>query len=193
MSDLKVLNVQKRAGLGKGANRRTRQEELVPGVFYTAKGENVSVQMSARALTKIFSQVGRTTVFNLEIEGEGTHPVLIWQTQRDPVKSNFTHIDFYGVDLDKPVKITVPVEFIGVARGTKVGGKLETYREQIQLMAKPLDMPAKVTIDISGMDVGTTIQIADVQLPEGVKAAYDTNYAIVSVLMPGGADDAAAE
>lgn len=192
MSDLKVLSVQKRAGLGKGANRRTRQEELVPGVFYTAKGENVAVQMSARALTKIFSQVGRTTVFNLEIEGEGTYPVLIWQTQRDPIKSNFTHIDFYGVDLDKPVKITVPVEFTGVARGTKVGGKLETYREQIQLMAKPLEMPAKVTIDISGMDVGTTIQIADVQLPEGVKAAYDNNYAIVSVLMPGG-DEAAAE
>ena len=134
----------------------------------------------------------RTTVFNLEIEGDGTHPVLIWATQRDPITSRFTHIDFYGVDLDKPVKITVPVEFTGVARGTKVGGKLETYREQIQLMAKPLDMPAKVTIDISGMDVGTTIQIADVKLPEGVKAAYDNNYAIVSVLMPGG-DDAAAE
>jgi len=181
MSDLKVLSVQKRAGLGKGANRRARQEELIPGVFYTAKGENLPVQMSVRSFAKLFSQVGRTTVFNLEIEGDGTHPVLI-----------FTHIDFYGVDLDKPVKITVPVEFTGVARGTKVGGKLETYREQIQLMAKPLDMPAKVTIDISGMDVGTTIQIADVKLPEGVKAAYDNNYAIVSVLMPGG-DDAAAE
>ncbi|WP_294512892.1 50S ribosomal protein L25/general stress protein Ctc [uncultured Bilophila sp.] len=193
MSDLKVLTVQKRAGLGKGANRRSRQEELVPGVFYTANGENVAVQVAARALAKIFSQVGRTTVFNLDIEGEGTHPVLIWETQRDPIKSTFTHIDFYGVDLDKPVKITVPVEYVGVARGTKVGGKLETYREQIQLMAKPLDMPAKVTIDISGMDLGTTIQIADVQLPEGVKAAYDSNYALVSVLMPGGNDEAAAE
>ena len=192
MSDLKVLSVQKRAGLGKGANRRARQEELIPGVFYTAKGANLPVQMSTRAFVKLFSQVGRTTVFNLEIEGEGTHPVLIWATQRDPISSRFTHIDFYGVELDKPVKITVPVEFSGVARGTKVGGKLETYREQIQLMAKPLDMPAKVTIDISGMDVGTTIQIADVKLPEGVKAAYDNNYAIVSVLMPGG-DDAAAE
>ena len=175
MSDLKVLSVQKRAGLGKGANRRARQEELIPGVFYTAKGENLPVQMSVRSFAKLFSQVGRTTVFNLEIEGDGTHPVLIWATQRDPITSRFTHIDFYGVD-----------------RGTKVGGKLETYREQIQLMAKPLDMPAKVTIDISGMDVGTTIQIADVKLPEGVKAAYDNNYAIVSVLMPGG-DDAAAE
>ena len=191
MSDLKVLTVQKRAGLGKGANRRSRQEELVPGVFYTANGENVAVQVSARALAKVFSQVGRTTVFNLDIEGEGTHPVLIWATQRDPIKSTFMHIDFYGVDLDKPVKITVPVEFTGVARGTKVGGKLETYREQIQLMAKPLDMPAKVTIDISGMDVGTTIQIANVQLPEGVKAAYDSNYALVSVLMPGGNEEAA--
>ena len=69
MSDLKVLTVQKRAGLGKGANRRSRQEELVPGVFYTANGENVAVQVAARALAKIFSQVGRTTVFNLDIEG----------------------------------------------------------------------------------------------------------------------------
>ena len=136
MSDLKVLSVQKRAGLGKGANRRARQEELIPGVFYTAKGANLPVQMSTRAFVKLFSQVGRTTVFNLEIEGEGTHPVLIWATQRDPISSRFTHIDFYGVELDKPVKITVPVEFSGVARGTKVGGKLETYREQIQLMAK---------------------------------------------------------
>ena len=131
MSDLKVLSVQKRAGLGKGANRRARQEELIPGVFYTAKGENLPVQMSVRSFAKLFSQVGRTTVFNLEIEGDGTHPVLIWATQRDPITSRFTHIDFYGVDLDKPVKITVPVEFTGVARGTKVGGKLETYREQI--------------------------------------------------------------
>lgn len=161
-------------------------------MFYTAKGENLPVQMSVRSFAKLFSQVGRTTVFNLEIEGDGTHPVLIWATQRDrsPAASR-TSTSTASIST-KPVKITVPVEFTGVARGTKVGGKLETYREQIQLMAKPLDMPAKVTIDISGMDVGTTIQIADVKLPEGVKAAYDNNYAIVSVLMPGG-DDAAAE
>ena len=54
MSDLKVLSVQKRAGLGKGANRRARQEELIPGVFYTAKGENLPVQMSVRSFAKLF-------------------------------------------------------------------------------------------------------------------------------------------
>lgn len=191
MADLNILSAQKRAGLGKGANRRLRAEEVIPGVFYSTTGENIPVQVSARAFVKIFSKVGRTTVFNLEIEADGkkdAYPVLVWDTQRHPVKNVFTHVDFYGVDLDKPVKVTVPLEFVGVARGTKVGGKLETYRERVQLMAKPLDMPAKVTVDISGMDVGSSLQIAGLQLPEGVKAAYDTNYAIVSVLMPGSGD-----
>lgn len=192
MSELKTLSVQQRSGFGKGANRRIRQEELVPGVYYSTAGENVAVQIPARPLAKLFTSVGRTTVFNLEIESEGQkvqHPVLIWQTQRHPVKSVFTHVDFYGVDLEKPVKITVPVEFVGVARGTKVGGKIETYREQVQLVAKPLEMPAKIVIDVSSMDVGNTIHITEIALPEGVKAAYDTNYAIVSVIIPGAADD----
>lgn len=189
MADLKTLAVEKRSGLGKGPNRRIRQEEIVPGVFYSATGENVPVQVRNRPLVKLFSEVGRTTVFNLVIEEDGkkeTYPVLIWAVQRHPVKSTFTHIDFYGVDLDKPVKVTVPVEFIGTARGTKVGGKLETYRDQVQLVAKPLEMPAKVVVDITTLDVGSTVQVADLQLPEGVSAAYDNNYAIVSVLLPGG-------
>lgn len=189
MADLKTLAVEKRSGLGKGPNRRIRQEEIVPGVFYSATGENVPVQVRNRPLVKLFSEVGRTTVFNLVIEEDGkkeTYPVLIWAVQRHPVKSTFTHIDFYGVDLDKPVKVTVPVEFTGTARGTKVGGKLETYRDQVQLVAKPLEMPAKVVVDITTLDVGSTIQVADLQLPEGVSAAYDNNYAIVSVLLPGG-------
>ena len=188
MADLKVLNAQKRDTSGKGFNRRLRQEGVIPGVFYTGQGGNISVQMPAAPLNKLFGEVGRTTVFNLEIaEGGKTslHPVLIWDVQRHPVKNRITHVDFYGVDLDKPVKITVPIEFTGVARGTKVGGVLETYREQVQLVAKPLHMPAKIVLDITSLDHGKNIQVADLELPEAVKAAYDVNYAIVSVLMPG--------
>lgn len=188
MADLKVLAAQKRDTAGKGFNRRLRQEGVIPGVFYTGQGENISVQMPAASLNKIFGEVGRTTVFNLEIadgDKKALHPVLIWDVQRHPVKNRITHVDFYGVDLDRPVKITVPIEFTGVARGTKVGGVLETYREQVQLVAKPLDMPAKIVLDVTPLDLGKTIQVADLALPEGVRAAYDVNYAIVSVLMPG--------
>lgn len=189
MDNLKTLVVQKRLGLGKGPNRRLHKKNLIPGIFYTSGGENIPIQLPELPFTKIFSEVGRTTVFNLKIESDKeniTHPVIIWELQYYPVKNRFMHVDLYGVELNKPIKIVVPLEFTGTAKGTKVGGKLETYREQLTLIANPLDMPSKVTLDISDLDIGKSIYVADLKLPEGVKTSYDTNYAIVSVIMPGG-------
>ncbi len=189
MDNLKTLVVQKRLGLGKGPTRRLHKKNLIPGIFYTSGGENIPIQLPELPFTKIFSEVGRTTVFNLKIESDKeniTHPVIIWELQYYPVKNRFMHVDLYGVELNKPIKIVVPLEFTGTAKGTKVGGKLETYREQLTLIANPLDMPSKVTLDISDLDIGKSIYVADLKLPEGVKTSYDTNYAIVSVIMPGG-------
>ena len=193
MAEFKTLSAQKRENLGKGYNRRLRTQGLIPAVFYSRSGENIALQVSLKDLNKIFEQVGRTTVFNIDIKGDGSHPVLFWDAMRDPCKNTFTHVDFYGVDLDRPVKVVVPLEFTGVARGTKVGGVLETYRERILLMAKPLDMPSKVVIKLSDMGINDTIQVADVKLPEGVHASYDVNYAIVSVLPPSSDSEAPAE
>ena len=181
----KTLSVQKREGCGKGPSGRLRAEKLIPGVFYTASGENISVQAPVLPLEKIYGEMGHTTVFNLEIEDNGKktlHPVLIWQVQFHPYKRAFTHIDFYGVDLDKEVTVDVPVEFVGTSRGVKLGGRLETYREIVRLCSKPLDMPKKIVVDVTPMDINTTICVGDLQLPENVKAVYDQNFAIVSVI-----------
>ncbi len=187
------LQAQKREGLGKGANRRLRVQNLVPCVFYSENGENIVLQVQKNVLEKLYNKVRRTTVFNLEIEGAGTFPVIIWDAQYHPTKSTFTHVDFYGVDLDKEVQITVPVEFIGTSRGAKMGGKIELYRENVRLSAKPQAMPAKITIDISDLDLNKTVRVEDLQLPEGVKAVYKSNFAFISCLDPKGlasADDA---
>lgn len=185
MSIEKTLNVLKRTSHGKGHNRRLRVEKVVPGVFYTAKGENISIQIPALPLQKMYNEVGRTTVFNLEIDDNGSktiHPVLVWDAQYHPFKPEFKHVDFYGVDLDKPVKINVNIEFVGTAKGVKVGGRLETYREKVMLISKPLDMPKKITLDVTDMGLNSTIRVADLQLPEGVSASYDKNFAIVSII-----------
>ena len=124
-------------------------------------------------------------MFNLEIDDNGqksVHPVIIWDVQYHPYKKEFSHIDYYGVDLDKPVTVDVPVEFVGVSRGVKLGGQLETYREIVRLCSKPLDMPKKIVVDVTPMDINTTICVGDLPLPENVKAVYDQNFAIVSVL-----------
>lgn len=180
-----TLSVQKRSARGKAANGRLRSEAVVPGVYYTPRGDNIMVQAPSLPLEKIFDKVGHTTVFNLEIdspEGKETHPVLIWQVQRHPYKNQFLHIDFYGVDLDKEVKVDVPIEFVGTAKGVKLGGVLETYRENIHLGAKPMDMPQKITIDVTNMNIGDTIDIEHLELPPNVRPVFDHNYAIVSVL-----------
>ncbi len=180
------LAAQKREGLGKGANRRLRTQNLVPCVFYSENGENIVLQVQKNVLEKLYNKVRRTTVFNLEIEGAGTHPVIIWDAQYHPTKSTFTHVDFYGVDLNKEVQITVPVEFLGVSRGAKMGGKIELYRENVRLAAKPQAMPAKVSINIDELDLNKTIRVEDLELPEGVRAVYKSNFAFISCLDPKG-------
>lgn len=183
----KTLHVRKREVRGKGPNGRLRAKDEVPGIFYTASGENIMVQAPALPLDKLYENVGHTTVFNLEIESENgtdTHPVLIWQAQRHPYKRRFLHIDYYGVDLEKEVKVEVPLEFVGTAKGAKLGGILEVYRETIRLASKPLAMPKHITIDVSDLDIGDTINVEDLKLPDGVHAIYDHNFAVVSVITP---------
>ena len=181
----KTLSVQKREGCGKGPSGRLRAEKLIPGVFYTASGENISVQAPVLPLEKIYGEMGHTTVFNLEIEDNGQktlHPVLIWQVQFHPYKKAFTHIDFYGVDLEKEVKLVVPVEFTGIARGTKLGGKLETYREKVALKGKPLSVPSKIVVDVTTLDLGKNITVKDLELPAGVSCVTEGNAVLVSVI-----------
>ena len=195
MAEMKTLSVQKRTAFGKGSNRRLRTEALVPGVYYTADGQNIPVQMPALPLEKIYEQVGRTNVFQIEIEDENgaktLHPVFVWDAQYNPVKNTFTHIDFYGVDLDKEIKVKVQVEYAGTPKGVKMGGTMETYRDELVLSAKPLDMPRKVVLDVTGLDINDTIRVSTMPLPEGVKAVYKSDFTLVSVFMEGA--EAAAE
>ena len=196
MSELKTLSVKKRTAFGKGANRRLRTEALVPGVYYTADGQNIAVQMPELPLSKIYEQVGRTNVFQLEIEDENgaktLHPVFVWDAQYSPVKNTFTHIDFFGVDLDKEIKVKVQVEYVGTPKGVKMGGTMETYRDEVVLSAKPADMPRKVSLDVSGLELNQTIRVSNMPLPEGVKAVYKSDFTMVSVFMEG-AEEAPAE
>lgn len=192
MSELKTLSVQKRDALGKGPNRRLREEALVPAVYYAPDGKNILVQVALNPLNKIYEQVGRTNVFNLEIEDNGTkttHPVFVWDAQYHPVKNTFTHIDFYGVDLNKEIKVKVRLRFVGTAKGVKIGGKMEVYREEVTLVAKPQDMPRIVDVDITDFDLGTNLRASELKLPEGVRVEYKSDFSILTIMSKDKAKD----
>ena len=185
MKETQSLAVKTRAGLGKGANRKLRATGMVPGVYYDAKGVNIPVMVDHLPLQKLYSKTASSHVFDLMIEADGgqeTKPALIWKLEHHPTKQRITHVDFYGVDLNKEIHVHVPVEVTGKSQGQVKGGSLEIYRESIEIVCLPLNIPDKVVIDITALDLNENIQIADVTLPEGVKAVYEDNFAILAVL-----------
>ena len=185
MSEKQTFKVQARTDLGKGANRRLRVKGLVPGVFYTPSGENIPVQVDNLSLQKLCDAVGRTTLFNLQIEGADkavNQESLVWRFQHHPYKKLPQHFDLLGVDPSKELKIDVPLEFVGTAAGTKVGGKLEVYHKQITIVTKPGNLPAKIVVDVTSLQLGQDLRSGDIVLPEGVKRYYSSNYAVVGVI-----------
>jgi large subunit ribosomal protein L25 len=185
MSQTQSLAVKTRAGLGKGACRKLRADDLVPGVYYDSKGANIPVMVEHLPLQKLYAKTSSSHVFDLLIEADGgqeTKPALVWKVVHHPTKPRITHVDFYGVDLTKEIEVHVPVEVVGKSKGQVKGGLLEIYRETIEIICLPLAIPDKIVIDIAAIDINENILIKDVVLPAGVKAVYDKNYAVLGIV-----------
>lgn len=185
MAELMKLSVSPRAEKGKCPCRRIRTKNLVPGIYYNQQGENIAVQVEMLPLTKLHAKLGSSRVFNLEIEQDGktsTLPSLFKSVQYDPIKSSPIHVDFYGVDLDRDIKVDVRVVVEGKAKGIIMGGQLEVFRDSIEVVCKPLDVPEKIVIDVTDLDIGVNLHIGDVKLPAGVRAVFDESYSVVGVV-----------
>jgi large subunit ribosomal protein L25 len=197
MSEFATLQAKKRSCTGKGAARRLRAAAQIPAVFYTSAGLNIPLQINEKKLTMLYQSIKTTSIFNLEIiDADGNKEVsaaLFWDVDFFPTKKRIQHVDIYGVDLDKEITVRVPLEFVGVAQGTKLGGKLETYRETINVICKPLSLPTKITVDITGLGLNNSIYVEDMVIPEGVRAAHKTNYVVVSVVAKSAEKEAVSE
>lgn len=184
MAELLKLNVQERTQLGKGPNRRLRATGMVPGIYYDAKGSNIPVKVAMVPLQKAYAALGNAQVFDLVLEKDGkteTMPALLWRVRNEPVKGFPEHVDFFGVDLTKEIKIAVHFELIGSSKGVKLGGTLELFRDNIEVICKPMDIPSSIVIDITELDIMDSVHIEDVSFPEGVTPVFDENYAVVAV------------
>lgn len=185
MAELMKLSVRPRAEKGKGTCRRMLAKDLVPGIYYNQKGQNIPVVVDMLPLTKLHRKVGSSRVFHLEMDLDGkaeSMPSLIWDMQYDPLKSTPIHVDFYGVDLDREIKVDVRVVVEGKAKGIILGGLLEVFRDTLEVICKPLDVPEKIVIDVTDLDVGVNLHIDEIKLPAGVRAVFDDNFAVVGIV-----------
>jgi large subunit ribosomal protein L25 len=172
-SDRATLTVNARDQFGSRASRRLRREGLVPGVVYGHGGDARPFQVPERQLRHLLAE-GQTLI-DLEIDGSKAVPVVIKEQQNHPVRDQIIHLDCLEVRLDEEIQSEVPIELEGAdqAPGVREGGVLEHVTREVTVEALPTEIPERLTVDVSEMDIGDTISLATVTAPSGTKFMVD--------------------
>jgi large subunit ribosomal protein L25 len=163
------LTVAPRELFGSRATRRLRREGFVPGVVYGQGGEARPFQVPARELRHILSE--GHTLLDLELDGSKAVPVVIKEQQHHPVRGDVLHVDCLEVRLDEEIQAEVPIELEGTdqAPGVREGGVLEHVTREVTVEALPTEIPERITVDVSDMEISDTINLDSVTMPSGVK------------------------
>ncbi len=169
-----------------------RSNGMIPAVVYGARVENTLISVSSISFDKMFKLVGESNTIVLDIPGETAKDksqkidVLIHDVQVDPVKGFTRHIDFLAIDMNKPVEVAIPIEFVGIAPAEKDGlGVLVKVLHELEIEALPKDLPHSLSVDLSTiMTLEDQIHVKDIKLPNGVKmiTAGDEAIAIMSLI-----------
>jgi large subunit ribosomal protein L25 len=171
MADVIAIKATPRPRSGKGAARTVRREGKVPGVIYGEKKEPESIALDFNELRKL-AQKGRflSTVFEIDLGGKKSR-VLPREVQFDPVKDFPIHVDFQRVGASSRVRVSVPMRFIneGASPGLKRGGVLNIVRHEVEVTCPPDRIPDFFEFDLTGLEIGRSIHISAVKMPEGVR------------------------
>jgi large subunit ribosomal protein L25 len=180
-----VVTASRRAEGGKNANRRLRSGGQIPGILYGAKNEAVAVAVSPKEIGTILrSATGENTLFDLDLDGS-RRKVLIKEFQVEPIKGKLLHADFYEVALDKALQISVHVELHGVPVGVKVqGGILDFVTRELEIECLPADIPEKIEVDVSALELGKHLRVSELQLPEKLTMLTEPDVVIAHVVAP---------
>jgi large subunit ribosomal protein L25 len=166
-----TIEAEPRESRGKNEARRLRAKGAAPGILYGSGGAAVAVSVSPKELNRILhSKTGHNTIFNLAVKGGETSPVMIVDWQRDPVKENLLHIDLKRIDLEKRLRVKIPVHTVGEPQGVKLqGGLHELITREIEIECLPDEIPEHFTIDVSALMIGQSIRAGEIPLTGSMK------------------------
>ena len=181
------LSASIRSKKGKSANQKLRQAGNIPAVLYGPRG-NILLEMgeeSTRHLLEKMSGMHELVPINVTDSASGeswTAQVMLREIQKHPYQHLITHIDFWELPEAKPQIVRIPIHVIGESPGVKGGGVLQMVVREIPVSCLPADIPSFVEVDSSSLELGDSIRIQDVKLPENVTVGTDENFAVISIV-----------
>lgn len=181
------ISANSREETGKGAARTVRRSGRVPGILYGHGEESTPLSVDARELQRLVHSVSiENTIVDLALDGgRAAVKVLIREIQRHPTRDQYLHIDFFHVAMDEKLSVEVPIVVVGVPIGVKdKGGIMDHQLRELAVFCLPGEIPEKIEVDVSMLDIGDSIHVADLPVPEGIEVETDAERSVVAVLAP---------
>lgn len=181
------LAVDRREQTGKGPARRLRAAEKVPAVFYGKKSGSIPITVDVTVFRKLLEREGSNMLLDLEIRENGNSMVktaFMKDRQVDPLSGELVHIDFIEIFKDVAIEVTVHIEYVGDPKGVDDGGVFQASQRELLVSCLPDDIPESIVVEVSHLEIGQSIQIADLTLPQGVTPVQDESVSVASVLAP---------
>lgn len=178
------MDAKLRLEKNKSHKHSLRKNGFVPAVIYGKSMNSTAITVNANELQKIMHEAGSNALIHISIKREDAtedHQVLVKSVQREPLHGTLIHVDFHQVSLKDTVTATVPVHLTGAAPGVAKGGILAQPMRAVEVECLASNIPESITVDISGLDIGQEITLADLVLPQGVKAVGDGHAHVVAI------------
>jgi large subunit ribosomal protein L25 len=186
MAQQAKLTVQTRAEVGRNAIKKVRKQGLIPGVIYGVGHEPINLEVNGRQLSTVLAHSSSENILlELEIvdgDNKRNSLAMIQEVQHHPLQRRILHVDFHAVSATEKITAEVPIETIGEPVGVKTGGGLlEHILRDLEVECLPGDLPERIQVDVSSLDINQSIHVKDLQLPVGVEAITDGDLTVVAV------------
>lgn len=183
-----VLTAQTRTDFGKNANRRLRRTGRIPGVVYGTEAPALAVTINPVRVREILrSETGTNTLCSLELDGkeDAKTKLLIHDVQYDPVSDEMLHVDLTRISMEKEVRVSVPVQLVGTAKGVKMeGGILDFITRELEVMCLPVNIPDHIRIDVSELGIGDSMRVEGLPPSEDYRILTEPERPILVVAAP---------
>ena len=181
------LKAEPRTNVGRSAVRKLRARGLIPAIIYGGNEKPLPLQVTARDINAMMSHAsGENVLVELEIAGEASsRTALVQEVQHAPVDGDIRHVDFHAISMDQMIQAEVPLEPTGAAVAVKTfGGLLEQSLRTLTIECLPRDLPDRIAVDVSQLNIGDSIHVRDIQFPPGVTPKVQLDLTAFSVLAP---------